>query len=238
MKLRQVPGAVRRVGLVALLALLGVTTLTAVAWGATRWLTDDARFLREAALVDGTVVTVEPDRGRARTQVQVIYRFEERQHTASVAMDSERARGVGKGARLELLVAKAAPDQPREKGTTEAGATSGPMLGVVLAIALLAAVLVVARELRRAMRREVEPLRTGLLVWLTPNTELDDRPGERSFPAYFYRDDRRHDVTARFNGSRKPVRNGARLLAAVAPREPTWVRVVDEEVAQALGWYR
>ncbi|MDX2010852.1 MAG: DUF3592 domain-containing protein [Myxococcaceae bacterium] len=228
----------RRVGLVAAVALAGVAGLTALAWAATRWLTDDARFLREATAVDGAVVLVEPDRGRARTPVQVIYRFEERQHTASVLVESERARGIGKGARLELLVMGAAPDQPREKGTTEAGATSGPMLGAVVAVALIAAVLVVARELRRAMRREVEPLRTGLLVWLTPNAALAEQPGERSFAAHFYRDDRRHDVTARCNGSRRPVRNGDKLLAAVAPREPTWVRVVDEEVAQSLGWYR
>jgi hypothetical protein len=88
------------------------------------------------------------------------------------------------------------------------------------------------------MRREVEPLRTGLLVWLTPNAPLPERSREFAFPAHFYREDRRQDVTARFNGARRPVRNGEKFLAAVAPREPEWVRVVDEEVARSLGWYR
>lgn len=238
MTLRQIPGALRRVGLVAGLCFGGVVLLTAAASFATRWLTDDARFLREAMPVEGSVVTVEPNTGRSRRQVQVIYRFAERQHAAAVAMDSERASGVGKGAKLELLVRESEPDRPRERGTTEAGASQGPVLGVVLTIGVIAALVVLARELRRAMRREVEPLRTGLLVWLTPNAPLPERSREFAFPAHFYREDRRQDVTARFNGARRPVRNGEKFLAAVAPREPEWVRVVDEEVARSLGWYR
>jgi hypothetical protein len=34
------------------------------------------------------------------------------------------------------------------------------------------------------------------------------------------------------------VRNGEKVLAAVVPTEPTWARVVDEELAKTLGWYR
>jgi hypothetical protein len=236
--LRQVPGATRRVGLVALIALAGAIVLTALAWALTRWITDDARFLRDATAVEGTVVSVAPTRDRARTAVQVIYRFDERQHTAPVQVDSERASGLGKGARVDLLVRASEPERPRERLTTEASAGQGPLLGAVVVIAVVAALLVVARELRRAMRREVEPLRTGLLVWLTPNEALPPRAGEFAFPAHFYRDDRRVDVTARLHGARRPVRNGEKLLAAVAPREPNWVRVVDEEVARSLGWYR
>jgi hypothetical protein len=228
----------QRVGRVAGLASFGVVALTALAWGLTRWITDDARFLRDAAAVEGTVVSVEPARDRAQTPVQVIYRFAERQHTASVFVESERASGLGKGAKLELLVRAAEPERARERLTTEASARQGPFLGTVLLVAIVAALLVVVREVRRAMRREVEPLRTGLLVWLTPNEALGERRGEFAFPAHFYRDDRRVDVTARLNGSRRPVRNGEKLLAAVAPREPGWVRVVDEEVARSLGWYR
>ncbi|MCA2981279.1 MAG: DUF3592 domain-containing protein [Myxococcaceae bacterium] len=235
-RLHQVPGAIRRVGLVAVMCLTGGALLTGVAWLATRWLTDDARFLREAVPVEGVVVAVTPA-GATRT-VHVIYRFDGRQHAGAVAMDAERASGLGKGASIALLVSVDAPAHARERGTIEAGARQGPLLGAVLAVGLVMATLVLLREVRRATRREVEPLRTGALVWLTPDAALPQGGRELAFAAHFHRDDVRVDVTARLAGARRPVRNGDKLLAAVAPREPTWVRVVDEEVALALGWYR
>lgn len=71
----------------------------------------------------------------------------------------------------------------------------------------------------------------GLLTW------SDTRRDATHF-AHSFRDDVKQSVTANADGRRLAVKNGDKLLAAVAPREPTWVRVVDEEVARSLGWYR
>jgi hypothetical protein len=32
------------------------------------------------------------------------------------------------------------------------------------------------------------------------------------------------------------VRNGEKVLAAVVPRRPTWVRIIDADLAKTLGW--
>lgn len=239
-KLLQVPGARRRVGVVAAAAWLGVVLVTGAARLGVRWVTDDARFVAAAEVVEGSVVRVDRASGaeRPRLEVAVIYRVAGRQESASVEVDAARAEGLGKGARLELLVRPEAPGAPRERRTAEARADRSAVVLPIIAVALIAAVLVLARELRRAMRREVEPLRTGRLVWLTPNAPLPQTRGPFSFAAHYFRDDVKHEVTAHADGRRAPVTNGDKLLAAVAPREPTWVRVVDEEVARALGWYR
>ena len=61
---------------------------------------------------------------------------------------------------------------------------------------------------------------------------------ELRFAGHYFRDDQRFEVTARGRPGRRPVRNGEKVLAAVLPSQPTWARVVDEELATALGWYR
>ena len=236
--LRQVPGAVRRVAVVAAVCVAFVTLAGVIARGAMRWVTDDARFASRAETISGTLVKVD---GSSRSEVQavsVIYRFQERQHSAVVEMETLAARALGKGAAVSLLIDPAQPDRPRERGTVEARATRGSLVAPVVGISLVAAALFLAREIRRALRREVEPLRTGLLVWLTPDAPLPETKAPISFQAHYFRDDVKHAVIARADGRRRPVRNGDKVLAAVAPREPTWVRVVDEEVAQSLGWYR
>ncbi len=236
------PGAVRRVTIVAGLCAAGVLLSGLVARVALRWLTEDARFVANAEAVNGTVVKVErPNKGASESStlpVAVIYRLGEAQHSATTEVTTSIAEGLGRGASLELLVDPSEPTHPREKRTAEAKAERWSLVAPVIGVALVAGVLVLIREVRRAMRREVEPLRTGLLVWLTPNEPLPERPRPFSFPAHYYRDDKKHEVIARADGRRRPVRNGDKVLAAVAPREPTWVRVVDEEVAQGLGWYR
>ncbi|MBE2253124.1 MAG: DUF3592 domain-containing protein [Myxococcus sp.] len=239
--LRQVPGALRRVLLVAAACAAGVLVVGVGTRLAVRWLTDDARFVAEAEPVVGAVVKVErPAKGpveAATLPVAVIYSFHG-QHSATLEMDTALAEPLGKGARVELLVRADAPGAPRERGTAEARAGRNSLIVPIVAAALVAAVLVLARELRRATRREVEPLRTGLLVWLSPDGPLPRVAGPFSFAAHYFRDDVKHAVTANADGRRQPVKNGDKLLAAVAPKEPTWVRVVDEEVARSLGWYQ
>lgn len=236
-RLRQVPGAVRRLSLISALCLVGVAACGGLASLLARLSGDEARFLDTAQLVQGRVVRVDRSEGPT-SQVTAIYELGGRQQSAAVEVDTEMAAGLGRGASLELLVDPSAPGAPRHGPLTVARARRSPLIVFVLAMALTVAVLLVLRELRRSLRREVEPLRTGLLVWLTPDEPLPRTRGPFAFKASYYRDDVKHAVLARADGRRLPVRNAEKLLAAVAPGEPTWVRVVDEEVARSLGWYR
>lgn len=237
--LSQVPGALRRVVLVAVACVASVLLVAVLARVALRWVTEEARFMAGADAVTGTVVRVErPKDERPAWPVGVIYSAGAGQQSATIEVDVAIAERLGKGAPIELLVRPELPSQPRERNTVEGRASRSSLLLPVLGVVVVAAVLVLVRELRRALRREVEPLRTGLLVWLTPDGPLPDERGPFAFPAHYFRDDVKHAVVARADGRRRPVKNGEKLLAAVAPREPTWVRVVDEEVAQRLGWYR
>ncbi|MDP3501935.1 MAG: DUF3592 domain-containing protein [Myxococcales bacterium] len=239
--LRQVPGAMRRVSIVALACLAGVLVVGLGSRLAVRWLTDDARFVAEAERIVGTVVRVDrPAKGASESStlpVAVIYAFKG-QHSATIDLETSLAEPLGKGAPISLLVRPDDPGRPRELGTAEARAGRSSLIMPIVGVAIVAAILVLIRELRRATRREVEPLRTGLLVWLTPDVPLPETKAPFSFAAHYFRDDVKQAVTANADGRRKPVTNGDKVLAAVAPREPTWVRVVDEEVARSLGWYR
>ncbi|MBL8924209.1 MAG: DUF3592 domain-containing protein [Myxococcaceae bacterium] len=237
--LSQVPGAVRRVALVALACAASVLLVAMLARVAERWVTEEARFLDGAGPVTGTVVRVDrPKSERSAWPVAVIYALGASQQSATIEVDVAVAERLGKGGPIELLVRPESPSQPRERNTVEGRASRSSLMLPLLGVVVVAAVLVLVRELRRAMRREVEPLRTGLLVWLTPDAPLPEARGPFAFPAHYFREDVKHAVVARADGRRRPVKNGEKLLAAVAPREPTWVRVVDEEVAQRLGWYR
>jgi len=239
--LGRVPGALRRVSIVAAACLAAVIVVGLGARLAVRWLTDDARFVAEAERVEGRVVRVDrPAKGaseKSTLPVAVIYSFHGQQ-SATVEVDTSIAEPLGKGARLGLLVRPDDPGRPRELGTAEAGSGRSSLIMPIVGVAIVAAILVLIRELRRATRREVEPLRTGLLVWLTPDAPLPETKGPFTFAAHYFRDDVKHSVMANADGRRQPVKNAEKLLAAVAPREPTWVRVVDEEVARSLGWYR
>jgi hypothetical protein len=237
--LSQVPGALKRFSVVAALCGAGLLVATGSARLLSGVMTEEARFLDGAARVQGTVVRVERPRSEQRAwPVAVIYRFAELQQSATIDVDVSVAEQLGKGASVELVVRSETPGRPRELRTTELRAQQGSFVVPVIGIVGVVAVLLLARELRRALRREIEPLRTGLLVWLTPDQPLPEAPGSFSFAAHYFRDDVKHAVVAQADGRRKPVRNGEKVLAAVAPKEPTWVRVVDEEVAQRLGWYR
>lgn len=240
--LHQIPGALGRVALVAVLSLVLVAALAVLGSRGARALAKEKDFLSAAVEVSGTVADVslppvDQRQGRA-ARLRVLYVVDGRQHTASgVEMDALEAEGLGPGARVTLLVDPAKPSMPRElrqawRGERwvwlgEAGLGLGAVLGVLL----------VARELRRALRRELEPLRRGALVWLTPDVELPKTKGELCFPAHYFRDDVKHRVTARGRPGRAPVKNGEKILAAVVPSEPSWARIIDEDLARTLGWF-
>ncbi|MEW6430281.1 MAG: DUF3592 domain-containing protein [Myxococcota bacterium] len=241
--LTQVPGALVRVGLVAALALVLVAAFGFLGGVAARHLAKERDFLTAAVEVPGTIADVSlppmDERRGGSAKVRVLYQFEGKSRTASgVTMDALEAEGVGPGAKVALLVDPSKPSAPRELHDAWRGESTLWLGQGGLGLGATVGLLLVLRELRRAVRRELEPLRTGALVWLTPDVPLPQTKGELRFPAHYFRDDVRHQVTARGRPGRAPVKNGEKILAAVVPSEPTWARIIDEDLARTLGWFR
>lgn len=242
-RLSQIPGALRRVALVG----GGAVLLTLVGWffaaRAQSSLSAQRDFLSLAEEVKGQVTEVElpPLETRLETpaRLRVIYRWEGKDFAASgVQADGVDAEKLFRGAKVTLLVDPSAPSKPQEAQWVR-GRVGLVWLGsLIVGLGLLLGAGLVGWELRRAIRREVAPLRLGALVWLTADQPLPDTKEELRFAAHYFRDDLKQSVTARGRPGRRPVRNGEKVLAAVVPTEPTWVRVVDEDLARVLGWYR
>lgn len=241
--LRQIPGAMKRV---AVAAGLGATVLI-IAIVIAAVLDAPARaqrgFLAVAQPVEGQVteVLLPPMAARIETpaRLRVIYSLDGRALAASgVEMDGVDAERLFVGAKVMLLVDPSAPSRAQERARAERRGGWGALASLIIGIAALLAIGAVTFELRRIVRREVAPLRLGALVWLTPGVALPDTTEELVFPAHYFRDDARIEVSARVRPGRRPVRNGEKVLAAVWAREPQWARVVDEPLAKTLGWYR
>jgi hypothetical protein len=242
-KLSQIPGALRRVALVG----GGAVLLTLVVWfiaaRVQTSLSAERDFLAQAEEVKGQVteVVLPPMESRLETpaKLRAIYRWNGKDFAASgVEMNSVDAERLFMGAKVALLVDPSEPSKPREARWVR-GRVGLVWLGsLILGLGLLIGGGLVAFELRRAIRREVAPLRLGALVWLTADEPLPDTKDELRFAAHYFRDDVKLAVTATGRPGRRPVRNGDKVLAAVVPTEPTWVRVVDEDLARVLGWYR
>jgi hypothetical protein len=238
-RLWQVPGALRRVGAVAAVALLVAGGLGLGGRAAQRSLSAEREFLAVAQPVKGRVTEVTMPEGDGPAKLRVIYQLNGDDYAASgVLLEREVAAGLGLGAPIELLVDPQVPGKAKAALWVRARDTWWWLEALGVGLGLLGGALFVARELRRAVRREVAPLRVGALVWLTPEGTLPDTKAELRFPAHYYRDDVKHAVTARGRPGRRPVRNGEKVLAAVVPSEPTWARVIDEDLARTLGWYR
>ena len=242
-KLSQIPGALRRVALVVGGAVLGTLVIWFFAARAQASLSSEREFLERAEEVKGQVteVVLPPMESRLETpaKLRVIYKLRGRDYAASsVEANSVDAEELFIGAKVTLLVDPAAPSKAKEARWLRSRVGLVWLGSLILGLGLLLAVGLVTFELRRAIRREVAPLRMGALVWLTPDEPLPDTKDELRFAAHYFRDDVKQAVTARGRPGRRPVRNGEKVLAAVAPSEPTWVRVVDEDLARVLGWYR
>lgn len=241
-RLSQVPGAVRRLCLVAALSAALVLALALSTRSLGRYLSREGDFFRAAVEVEGRVVSVSlPPKDRrdgARGSLHVLYTFDERERSASgVMVPAEWGEGVGQGAVVQLLVDPKDPDHPREARFAREGAQVTALLPYGVGVGLLVGGLLMALELRRAVRRELQPLRRGMLVWLTPKAKLSASRDETVFEASYYQQDVLHEVRARARPGRAPVKNGEKLLAAVVPSQPTWVRVIDEDLAKSLGWF-
>jgi hypothetical protein len=242
-KLSQIPGALVRVGLVG----AGAAVLTVIVFFAARAvqapLAAQREFLERAVPVEGKVaeVALPPLEQRLQTpaKLRVVYQYEGRDYAASgVLTDGVEAEKLFTGANVGLLLVPDAPTHAQEREYARAQAGWVWLGSAILGVGLLLAAGLMTFELRRAVRREVTPLRLGALVWLTPDAQLPDTRDELRFPAHYFRNDQKLEVTASGRPGRRPVRNGDKVLAAVMPNEPTWARVVDEDLARTLGWYR
>jgi hypothetical protein len=239
----QVPGAVGRLLRTLGLGLLLMAVVGAGASLAGRFFIKERTFFIRARQVEGLVSshTLPPkdQRTDAEATLEVLYSVEGVQYTVNgVRTSAEYAEGLGHGARVMLLVDPRQPDRPREERFARESSGAVNLLPWGLALGALAGVVLLVRELRRTLRAELEPLRMGALVWLTPEGPLPETRQEIVFPASYYRQDVKLSVRARARPGRAPVRNGSKLLAAVVPREPDWVRVIDEDLARTLGWIR
>jgi hypothetical protein len=241
--LRQVPGALARLSIVAAVGVALVAVLGVLGSKAGGWLSKEKQFFAAAVEVPGKVtqVTLPPRNQREGgvARLSVIYAFPEDfdRSAAGVATSALFAEGIGVGATVPLLVHPDDPDHPREGGYErdreglQRFIPFGIGFGVLLALGLF------GFELKRSVKSELDPLRTGMLVWLTPDEALSDSKSELVFPGSYYRQDLKIPVRARARPGRAPVRNGEKLLAAVVPSRPTWVRVIDEDLARSLGWF-
>lgn len=240
-RLSQVPGALNRLGTLAggaLVLALGLGLMGRWAGGAVN---DQQAFLGRAVEVKGQVVSTKlpslERRERDDAQVTVIYVFNGSDFSRPVAIEGVRAEVLSRGASVVLLVDPREPAHAEEALHARAQRGLWWLASVGVGLGLLIGLAGLALELRRAVRSELEPLRKGALVWLTPDGPLPDTRSEVVFLASYWRDDVQLKVQARARPGRAPVRNGEKLLAAVVPSQPTWVRVVDEDLARTLGWY-
>ncbi len=241
-RLSQVPGALQRLGLTALAGVALVAALSWVAAQAGGWLSSERDFFSRAQEVEGTLQSLQlppmAQREGGVATLSVIYSFEGRDHSATgVKTAAEYAEGLGMGARLKLLIDPEHPESPREASYERERAGLRRFFPFGIGLGLLLAGLLLLREGRRALNRELNPLRHGMLVWLTPEGQLPDTKQETVFKAHYFRQDVKHEVWARARPGRAPVRNNEKVLAAVVPAKPTWVRVIDEDLAKTLGWF-
>lgn len=242
-KLSQVPGALVRVGVVGGGAVILTVIALVVANRLQAPLAAQRAFLDAAVEVQGRVaeVALPPLSERLQTpaKLRVVYQYLGRDYaTSAVLTDGVEAEKLFAGAPVGLLIDPAKPMQAQEREYAHARAGLVWLGSAIVGLGLLVAAGLMTFELRRAVRREIAPLRVGALVWLTPDAQLPDTKDELRFPAHYFRNDQKLEVTARGRPGRRPVRNGEKVLAAVVPTEPTWVRVVDEDLARTLGWYR
>ena len=241
--LSRVPGALARLARVVLGGLALMAALGGGAGALGRLVVEEQRFLARAEELEGQLMamTLPPkaEREGAEARLEVLYAVNKVQYSASgVRTRAEYAEGLGTGARVRLLVDPLVPDRPREASYVRERAAALGLVPWGLALGGVGALALFARELRRTLRVELEPLRKGMLVWLTPDAPLPESRREVLFPATYWKQDQKHAVRARLAPGRAPVRNGDKVLAALLSSLPGQARVIDETLARALGWVR
>ena len=240
--LRQVPGAFLRIGLMAVALVMAMVLL----WGLTdfvgRRLSAEAAFLGRAVQVTGTVVgvVVPPvaERDGATGQMSALFTFDERQISASrIEVDARQSEGLGRGNEVRLLVDPQDLSHPKDARLIESRLPTRWLIPLIVGLGGAVALLVLIREFRKVVQGELEPLKNGLMVWLTPDEPLPETREETTFKASYWRNDQQFRVLARARPGRAVVKNGDKVLAALVPGKESWVRVIDEDLARSLGWF-
>lgn len=239
--LAQIPGARQRLLGVAALGFVAVVALGFLGQVIGAQVIAEQRFLSRAERVEATVVSVVlppiEARDSAEARLSALYDLRGARHSATgIPMNAFEAEHLGKGAKVTLLVDPAHPDHPIEQRQAIRAAQRKSLLPFGFFLGVLVAIAAILAEARRCVRSDLEPIRHGALVWLTPDKPLPQQGRAAVIAATYYRDDVKHPVRARFTPRRAPVRNGDKVLAAIVPARPTWARVVDEELASRLGW--
>jgi hypothetical protein len=238
-----VPGALARLSVVGSAGVVLAIGLGLISSRAGGWLSKEKQFFADAIEVPGKVTQVNlPPRDQREggvARLSVIYAWPEGfdRSAAGVLTSAIFAEGIGVGATVPLLVDPKDPDHPREGGYERDREGLQWFFPVGIGFGVLLALGLIGFELKRSVKSELEPLRTGMLVWLTPDEPLPETKAEMVFAASYFRQDVKIPVRARARPGRAPVRNGEKLLAAVVPSRPTWVRVIDEDLARTLGWF-
>ncbi len=136
--LTQVPGAVRRL---AMVALGGVALMAAFGFGsraAGRYVSAERAFLARADEVPGRVSAVaRPDssKGQSEARLTVLYAYAGKERVATgVRVSAEASLLLGPGGAVSLLVDPQNPDAPRE--ARDAREAAGPLGWVWPAVAL------------------------------------------------------------------------------------------------------
>ncbi|MFY0577255.1 hypothetical protein ACN28S_25690 [Cystobacter fuscus] len=122
----RVPGALARLGRVLLGGLLLMAALGAGAALLGRFVVEEQGFLARAEPLDGQLVTMTlpplDERDGAEARLEVLYNVGPVSYSASgVRARVEDVEGLGRGARIPLLVDPQAPDKPRRSATCAPG---------------------------------------------------------------------------------------------------------------------
>lgn len=234
-RLRQIPGALPRIGAVIALGLTGMALCAAGERAALRRAREEQQGFARRIAVEGQIARVRRDGHSEVVAADVLYQVEGRQFSAAGLEVESGGRALGPGAALPLRVDPRRPDSPleaqvarREEGRVFSSAWGWAALG-------LCALLGSAGWAAASARAERRALREGLLVWATPDPEHPEIHFGR-MRAHYFRQDVRQRLWARARAGRAPIRNGDKVLAAAVPGRPRLAWIVDEALARSLGW--
>jgi hypothetical protein len=175
----------------------------------------------------------------AEAVARVVYSYQGREYSASdVSVRADAAERLARGSPIRLLID---PENPSSVLAADEASSRRGVLGlgwVLLGLGAVSTFALAAFEIRRAIKLEVDPIRLGAIVWVTPDAPKGIDEQETRFPAHYFENDVRREVLVRGRRGRAPVRRGVKLLAAVVPTRPRFARLIDEDLARSLGWSR
>ena len=180
----QVPGAVGRLVRTLFLGTLHGRAGRRCRLGWALFVKERSFFIRSeevVGLVSDRKLPPMEKRVDAEALLEVLYSVDGVQYTVSgVRTSAEYAEGLGHGAQVTLLVDPKQPDKPREARFARASSGAVDLLPWGLGVGALGAIFFLCASCAAPIRAELEPLRLGALVWLTPDGPLPEtRRGDR-----------------------------------------------------------